>query len=47
MCVRLSFQTKALFTALRLIFYANNNRHLHLMAIFRSVLDSTRVIADC
>jgi len=42
-CVWLSFQTKeALFAALRLSFYINYNRRLHLMAIFCSVSDSTR-----
>jgi len=46
MCVWLSFQTKeVLFTALRLTFYVNYKRLLHLIAIFRSVSDSTRVIA--
>ena len=48
MCVWLSFQTKeALFTALKLTFYVNYKRLLHLMAIFRSVSDSTRVLALC
>ena len=48
MCVWLSFQTKeALFAALKQIFYVNRKRLLHLMAIFRSVLDSTRVLALC
>jgi len=48
MCVWLSFQTKeALFAALRLTFYVNHKRLLHLMAILRSVSDSTRVIALC
>jgi len=46
MCVWLSFQTKeALFTALRVTFYVNYKRLLHLMVIFRSVSDSTRVLA--
>jgi len=45
MCAWLSFQTKALFAALRLTFYVNFKRFLHLMAIFRSVSDATRVIA--
>jgi len=48
MCVSLSFQTiEALFAALRTTFYVNYKRLLHLMAIFRSVSDSTRVIALC
>jgi len=48
MCVWLSFQTKeALFAALKQTFYVNHKRLLHLMAIFRSVLDSTRVLALC
>jgi len=48
MCVWLSFQTKeALFAALKQTFYVNHKRLLHLMAIFRSVLDSTRVLAFC
>jgi len=48
MCVWLSFQTeKALFAALRLTFYVNYKRLLHLLAIFRSVPDSTRVITFC
>jgi len=47
-CVLLSFQTKeALFAALRLKFYVNYKQLLHLMAIFRSVSDSTRVIVLC
>ena len=48
MGVLLSFQTKgALFAALKQTFYVNHKRLLHLMAIFRSVLDSTRVLALC
>jgi len=48
MRVWLSFETKeALFVALRLTFYVNYKRLLHLMAIFRSVSDLTRVIAHC
>ena len=48
MCVWLSFQTKeALFAALKLTFYVNYKRLLHLMAIFRSVSDSTWVLALC
>jgi len=48
MCVRLSFQTKeAVFAALRRTFYVNHKRLLHVMAICRSVSDSTRVIAFC
>ena len=48
MCVWLSFQTKeALFAALKLTFYVNDKRLLHLMAIFRSVSDSMRVLALC
>ena len=48
MCVWLSFQTKDLFAALRLPFYVNYKRLLHLMAIFRSLFsDSTRVLALC
>jgi len=48
MCVWLSFQTKeALFAALRLTSYGNYEPLLHLMAILRSVSDSTRVIALC
>ena len=48
MCVWLSFQTKeALFAALRLTFYVNYKRLLHLIAIFRSLSDSARVIALC
>jgi len=48
MCVWLSFQTKeALFAALKLTIYVNYKRLLHLMAIFRSVPDSTRVLALC
>ena len=48
MCVWLSFQIKeALFAALKLTFYINYKRLLHLMAIFRSVSDSTRVLALC
>ena len=48
MCVWLSFQTKeALFAALRLTFYLHYKRLLHLLAIFRSVSDSTRVLALC
>jgi len=44
----LSFQTKeALFALLRLTFHVNYKRLLHLMAIFRPVSDSTRVIALC
>ena len=47
-CVWLSFQSKeALFAALKLAFYVNYKRLLHLMAIFRSVSDSTRVLALC
>jgi len=46
MCVWLSFQTKeVLFAALRLAFQVKYKRLLHSMAIFRSVSDSTRVIA--
>jgi len=46
MYVSLSFQTKeVLFAALRLTFYVNY--FLYLMAIFRSVSDSTRVLALC
>jgi len=48
MCAWLSFQTKeALYAALKLTFYINYKRLLHLMAIFRSVSDSTRVLALC
>ena len=48
MCVWLSFQTKeALFAALKLTFYVNDKRLLHLMTIFRSVSASTRVLALC
>jgi len=48
MRVWLSFQTKeALFAALKLTLYVNYKRLLHLMAIFRSVSDSTRVLALC
>jgi len=48
MCVWLSFQTKeALFAALRLAFFVNYKRLLHLMAIFRSVSDSSRLPALC
>ena len=48
MCVWLSFQTKqALFAALKLTFYVNCKRLLHLMAVLRSVSDSTRVLALC
>ena len=48
MCVWLSFQTKeALFAALKLIFYVNYKRLLHLIAIFRSVSDSMKVLALC
>jgi len=48
MCAWSSFQTKeALFAALRITFYVNYRRLLNLMAIFRSVSDSTRVIALC
>jgi len=48
MCVWLSFQTKeALLAALKLTFYINYKRLLHLMAIFRSVSDSTRILAHC
>ena len=47
MCVWLSFQTKeAHFAALKLTFYINYKRLLYLMAIFRSVSDSTRVLAQ-
>jgi len=46
MCIWLPFQTKeALFAALRLSFYINYKRLLHLMAIFCCVSDSTRVLA--
>jgi len=45
MCVWLSFQTKALFVALKPTFYVNYKRLLRLLAIFRSVSYSTRVIA--
>ena len=48
MCVWLWFQIKeALSAALRLTFYLHYKRLLHLMAIFRSVSDSTRVLALC
>ena len=48
MCVWLSFQTKeALFAAWKLTFYVNYKRLLHLLAIFPSVSDSTRVITLC
>ena len=48
MCVWLSFQIKEdLFVALILTFYVNYKRLLHLMAIFLSVSDSTRVLALC
>jgi len=48
MCVWLSFQTKeAHFAALKQTFYVNHKRLLHLMAMFRSVLDSTRVLVLC
>jgi len=48
MCVWLSFQAKeTLFAALRLTFYVNYKRLLHLMAIFRTVSDSARVLALC
>ena len=48
MCVWLSFQTKeALFAALKQTIYVNHKQPLHLMAIFCSVLDSTRVFALC
>jgi len=48
MCVWLSFRTKeVLFAVLRLTFYVNYKRLLHLMAIFRSVSDSTRVLVLC
>jgi len=48
MCAWLSFQTKeSVFAALRLTFYVNYKRLLHSMATFRSVSDSTRVIALC
>ena len=47
-CAWLSFQTKqGLFAALKLTFCVNYKRLLHLMSIFRSVLDSTRIIALC
>jgi len=47
MCVWLSFQTKeALFAALRLTFYVIYKRILRSIAIFRSISDSTRVIAS-
>jgi len=46
MCVWLSFQTKeALFAALRLTFYVNYKLLLHLLAMFRSVSESTGIIA--
>ena len=46
-CV-LSLQTEeAPFAAFRITFCVNNNRLLHLMTIFRSVSDSTRVVALC
>ena len=46
MCVWLAFKTKeALLAALRLIFYVNYKRLLYLTAIFRSVSDSTRMLA--
>ena len=45
MCVWLSFQSKeALFAALRLTFYVNYKRLLHLKTIFRSASESTRII---
>jgi len=48
MRVWLSFQTKeALFAALKQTLYVNHEQLLHLIAIFRSVLDSTRVLALC
>jgi len=48
MCVWLSFQTKeTLFAALRLTFDVSYKRLLHLITIFRSVLDSTWVNALC
>jgi len=48
MGVWLSFQSKeALFAALRPIFYVNYKRIIHLIAILRSVLDSTRVLEVC
>ena len=48
MCVWLSIQTKeALFAVLKLTFYVTYKRLLHLMAIFRSVSNSTRVFALC
>jgi len=47
MCVWLSFQTKALFAALRITFHVNYNRLLHLMATFLSVSESRRVIGLC
>ena len=48
MCVWLPFQAKeALVAALRLTFYVNYERLLHLMAISRSVLDSKRVLVLC
>jgi len=48
MCVWLSFQTKeALFAALRPTFCVNYKRLLYLMAIVRSVSDSTTVLALC
>ena len=47
-CVWLSFQTKeVLFAALRLTFYVNYKRLLHLMDIFRPIPDLTRVLALC
>jgi len=48
MCLWLSFQTKeALVVAFKQTSYVNDKRLLYLMAIFRSVLDSTRVLALC
>jgi len=41
------FKLKALFAGLRLTFYVNHKRLPHLMAIFCSVSDSTRVLALC
>jgi len=41
------FKPKALFAGLKLTFHVNHKRLLHLMAIFHSVSDSTRVLALC
>jgi len=48
MCVWLSFKNKdVLFAALSVTFFVNYKRLLHLMAIFGSVSDSTRILAIC